>query len=104
MHNDGYTLLEMLVVLFVSSVVSLLFIPSIWIYPLDNEQIEALYNYLHTQSIVNQQFTSLSDAHPIFSQSGLYFNEIGGINQAMSLSYQNKRYIIRLGFGNLRVE
>ncbi|WP_407925651.1 prepilin-type N-terminal cleavage/methylation domain-containing protein [Erysipelothrix urinaevulpis] len=87
-HNDGYTLLEMIIVLSIVSILSTVML----IYPID-------LNPFHESQILYQQ--SLAMRHQITKRINerISFNHNGNINHACTQDFNHKTLKFQLGFG-----
>lgn len=97
MTNKGFTLIDILVVLFIVSSLSLVTISKY-------SAPDFLYIYL-TNDILRDHVNSLvNKRESLVNEYGYYFNENGNINKAQTIHLKNKDIILHLGNGYLVYE
>lgn len=98
MHTEGYTFFQMIIVMYVISILILLSIPVIG-RKIDISSTDSLINdigYCQYEAINKSEKTYYENQN---IDNMVYFNRIGNSNQAQSIYYKNKRIIISLGTG-----
>ncbi len=98
MSDKGFTLIEMILSLFLMSIISALTL-SYLVIDFNDLVIPSEYHYIQSEAIAKKETQNFS-----FYGQNIYFNYDGKVNQAQSISVKQKVYVIRLGFGNLRYE
>lgn len=96
--NDGFSLIEVLLVIGILSLLSLLVMPlsSIAVaaeIPIDTEILEAQVTALYLRS-----------KYEVNHLDNVYLNSIGNINHAQTLSFKGKKVVLHLGFGRFYVQ
>ncbi len=91
--NNGFTVLELCIVLFVVSLLSLLILP---LWPQDFLQDKVWPEYY-----LMKQSEALRSAVHVALDDGIVFNERGNVNQARTLIKNHKKIIVELGGGTL---
>ncbi len=106
MHNSGFSMLELLVSMFILSICMLLFVPAISIDSFN--RYEFIYEYFLTQSnAMYMQEPHVFNSHysNIYHNYQIRFNEFGHVNQAQTVVVDefNKEYeiVIQLGGGRI---
>lgn len=94
MIDKGFTLLEMMVILFVIGVIMVLGLPIVHIYSSMDPTSKIHYIQLKAMYEQNQQGYS----------STLWFNKNGNVNHAQSIRIENYNCTIQLGFGRVLCE
>lgn len=94
MNKRGFTLLEMMTVLFVISVLMVLSLSSIHIYA--NFDPTPKLHYLQLKAMYEQK-------QNVYSKS-LWFNKNGNVNHAQSILIDGYICTVQLGFGRLNCE
>lgn len=94
--NDGFTLLEMLICLFIISAISLLTITNFK--DLNLEHYYFMNDYLYNQS------SAIKDKKKKYLDYGLSINKSGHINMAKTIKINGHNIIIHLGNGYITYE
>lgn len=101
--TKGFTLIEMMVVLFCLSILILL--PLTVKIPIFNDEIlifENTYKMIQLKSM--SSYTKLTIYHNYDSNvSNLTFNHHGNVNQAQTLRIHNKIFVVQLGKGRYEI-
>lgn len=95
-HKQGFTLLEMLIVLLVVSVLSfssVFVLPKLTVDTFENEYI------LHQLKALSQHNTQEFKHGYSSNVPSLSFNSWGNVNMAQTIQVKNKTYTIQLGAG-----
>ncbi len=101
-RSNGYTLIEMILVLFVISVFSLLF------FPMMNFDLSSQNFYLFKSDLVRFQSECMAFQKEGVLDTGVYsisydheirFNKLGHVNQAQTIRFIQKEGVIELGNG-----
>lgn len=102
MHSNGYTLIELLFVLFILSVFSILFYPTI------KADLSLQQFYLFKSDLIRLQSECMAfqkedifdtNSYPVIYQYEIYFNEFGHVNHAQTIRFIRKEGVIELGNG-----
>ena len=93
-NSSGFNLVEILLVVFIISILSLLFI-SPFISQNDKSK---------TNSILYKQLMAMRDLERTEFDKELWFNEKGNINRAQTKKIGNKTCVFNLGFGRFSCE
>ncbi|NMB18484.1 MAG: prepilin-type N-terminal cleavage/methylation domain-containing protein [Erysipelothrix sp.] len=92
LSKRGFTLLEMLIVMFITSYIVLFALPKLHL-------VEYLYfNPTHAQ------LKAMATKTRVVVIDGLWFNENGNINQAQTVIVGKKKCIFQLGMGRYRCQ
>ena len=105
MHNKGFTMIEMLIVLAMISLFTTIALPLF--NPISVTEYEFVYDYLIKQasSMVSYTQTEYTTKQGIWHNYAIRFNSRGHINRAQTVTIEKnkayKEYIIELGGGRL---
>lgn len=101
-NKQGYLMLEMIICLSITCILMLLTINYSNI-DFNHYSFPSIYMNAKSNSLVNKEKSNI-DTNIFDNNKHVYFNKNGNINKANTLTYRNHKYIIRLGYGNLRYE
>lgn len=97
MQDDGYSFFQMIIVLYVISILLLLAVPLL-----------KHGNLVSTDNLINEigycQYNAITRSEKIYYENQeidntIYFNRLGNSNMAQSIYFKEKRIIISLGTG-----
>lgn len=89
--KQGFTLIEMLLVLIIITIVSNLSI----------KKITTTKNY---ENIELKQLKAMATGQRVYVNDTIWFNHNGNINHGQTLKINGKTYVFQLGFGRYRIE
>lgn len=92
-NNDGFTLVEILLVM-----VIITFISGLFIAPAIVQKETVILN------AVDSQLKAMATGQRVSFKDGLHFNHRGNINQAKTLQINGKRCVFQLGMGRYYCE
>lgn len=95
-NNKGFIMIEFLIAILITSILSLLSISYMNV-NFDNQVFASKYSYMQSESIANKTYSNISEYD-------IYFNKEGKVNRGKTINIDNRKYVIRLGYGNLRYE
>lgn len=100
LHNNAYTLLSLLVTLFILSILVSLF--TIHFVQFDYDYLYFYYDALYTQSLsMIENETQYFDYENGCSYDQLFYYPLGIVNKAQTVNCNNHNLIIHLGSGNI---
>ena len=100
-NKQGYLLLETILCLFITAILMILTINYNNIDFEDKIFVSEYFN-AKSNSILNKEKTIVNTEQ--FNDEIVYFNKSGNVNQANTIKHYKHKYVIRLGFGNIRYE
>lgn len=94
--KKGFSMLEMLACIFIISALMLVSLSNTNSLNLDHYKFLNEYELKQSLSLLNREYVDVS--------GNVYFNNMGHINQARTIEFDNHRVIIHLGNGYASVE
>lgn len=91
--NKGFTLIEVLVVMFIISVFSVIFMLPVYISSANT-----------SLNILDVQLEAMAKSERVYLNDSIWFNERGNINQAITTNLKGFTCVFQLGFGRFKCE
>lgn len=93
MYNKGFSLIETLIVLLISTFLSIVSLSAFRLYATPTTEL------FESTIIYNQFLSILNHDRYIIEEYGISFNEIGHVNEGNSIVLNQKEYVIQLVTG-----
>lgn len=104
MQIRGFMMLELVVVLFISSLIMVLCLPRIIKVNYDDYLFGNEYLLKQTSSMTKKEMVQVDNKYNLKIKYPIYFNEDGNVNQAQTINGKKYNMVIHLGNGYLVYE
>ncbi|MCI6272961.1 MAG: hypothetical protein MR601_08455 [Erysipelotrichaceae bacterium] len=103
MLNKGYLLKELLISIFIFSIILLIYVPVIKKYSYNHLLFYDDYIYTQTKSMANKE-VNFYESNYLETDYFISFNEKGNVNKAQTVKINNHTFVIELAGGRLLIK